>query len=339
MSPKRFLLDFEVEAHGCLTTDSCKICSTHPQNEFEVHISNLAVEPGSNHPLLSMQIIIPGEDIRKAKELGTLKLNEYLHLLTFATNLSYSINKLIRIVDWTIGLKERTCIQYESYPGFELPFPVLEKDIFQSIEILQKIQLSNPLKRALKWFANGVGSHYPDDQFQYFWFVLELLAEIHKKPGKVNDQCPKCKNPLFCESCGIHPSHRPYPKQAIQQLIEQTVSDDPAGFFNSANSIRNAIMHGDATEDIEKSLGIELSDIVDSLGQAAWMALLNTFKEDLSGLLNDEPLHFKLTDKYAHQTLTASLNLKVYSSNPNEPNLDELGRTKVSLLISEEAND
>lgn len=336
MPSKRFLFDFEVEAHGCLREGVGTIRSTHPHGHFEVHISNLAVKAGTDRPLLSVQLIVPGDDIDQLKEPSINLLKEYLHYLTFATNLTYRIHKLIRIIDWTPGLKARQCIQYEDFPGANLPYPFLENELFGSVEVLQQAQISTAFKRALNWFSNGVSSHYPDDQFQFFWLVLELLAQLHKDPKKVNDSCPKCKSPLYCETCQTHPTHRPYPKQAIRQLFEKIVKDNPIEFFDLSNSIRNAIMHGDDIEEIEKARNIELSNVVDSLGSIAWIAILNTFRNSFKEPPNVERLCLLQTNMYSHQVLTVAAHLIVYSSNPDSPTLAELTKPKISLVFPDE---
>ncbi len=336
MDSKKYLLDFEVEAHACLKEELEKITSFHPDGEYEVHISNLSVNSGTDRPLLSVQIIIPGEDIEEVKEPGTTKLKEYLHYLTFATNMSFRIHKLIRIIDWTPGLKERRCLQFERFPGSELPYPLLEEELFRSIETLQKSNISTAFKRALKWFANGVSSEYLDDQFQYFWYVIELLAQIHKESGKVNDLCPKCRKPLYCEECETHPAHKPYPKQAIRQLIDKIVRDNPQEFFDVTNEIRNSLMHGDSIEEIEKARRIELSNIVDSLGSVAWVAILNTFRGSLNKDSEAERLNLLQTNMYSHQVLVVAAHLVVYSSNPDEPVLSEFARPELSLVYGDE---
>jgi len=335
MEKNKYLLDFEVEAHACLKENLERIISSHPNGEYEVHISNLVVSRGVDRPLLSIQIIVPGDDIENVKDFGVSKLKEYLHYLTFATNMSFRIHKLIRIIDWSPGLRERCCIQFEHFPGSELPYPLLEEEYFKSIETLQKANIDTAFKRALKWFANGVGAEYLDDQFQYFWYVIELLAQLHKEAKKVNDLCPKCRKPLFCEECGTYPTHRPYPKQAIQQLIEKIVSDNPLEFFEITNEIRNALMHGDSIEEIEKLRNFELSKIVDSLGSVAWMAILNTFRGSFKEAPSAAKLCFLETNMYSHQVLTAAVHHIVYSGNPDEPILSELTKPKISMVYHE----
>lgn len=334
MDSTRFLLDFEVEAHACINEELGKIFTTHPLDDYEVHLSNIAVEHGTDRPLLSVHLIVSSNNPEEARQIGTEKLREYLHLLTFITNFSFKTHRLIRIIDWTPGLKERLCLQYERSPKYDISDPVLGEEYFKSIEMLQKTNISNVLKRALKWFSNGVSGPYLDDQFQYFWFVLEILAEIHKKPGKVNDLCPKCRTPLYCKSCNALPTHRPYPKQAIYQLISTIVIDDPDGFFKITNDVRNCLMHGDDIEHIEKTHNVNLSQLVDSMGQVAWIAIFETFRKSLEEAPNDGTINFIRTNMYTHNVTTLAVNLTVFSSNPFKPDINEIPKIQVKSRFS-----
>src|SRR3954452_11529269 len=169
------------------------VVSKQPQSLFEAYISNLSIEPGTDRPLLSIQIVISALDIAAAEDVGRPKLLTYLDMLTFVTNLKFEIHKLVRIIDWTQGPQQRQCMQYQPFPGHGLPLPVLSNAVFKSVEVLEEAEISDRLRRVLRWFARGVRSAYPDDQFQYFWFVLELLAQIDKSPVRVSDLCAQCK--------------------------------------------------------------------------------------------------------------------------------------------------
>ena len=158
-------------------------------------------------------------------------------------------------------------MQYQPFPGHELPYPVLTSAIFKSVEVFAEAKISDRMRRVLRWFARGVRSPYPDDQFQYFWFVVELLAQLDKVPEQVNDLCSKCRHPLYCEKCGMHPTHRPYPKQAILGLFGSTISDEPDVFFVKANKVRNCLLHGDDIRRVEIEVQLGIGEMVDKLGR------------------------------------------------------------------------
>jgi len=302
-----------------------------PNGDYEIHISNLAVTPGIDRPLLSLQIIVDSNDFDNAREIGQQKLKDYLYYLTFVTNMSFRIHKLLRIIDWTPGLTKRDYHQYENFPDSGIPFPILNEEHIRSIELLNKVKLDDAFKRVLKWFSNGVSAEYMDDQFQFFWFSIELLSQLLKNPCNVNDLCPTCKNPLYCENCSMYPTHRPYPKQAINQLIEKIVTDDPDGFFKIANDIRNALMHGESIDNIEKSHGINLSEIVNKLGKVAWTAILIMFRAELSDKHSDSKLIFNTTNRYTHLTLSVATHMTANCSDPYKPVLSEFPKPNISL--------
>lgn len=338
MKNKKYLLDFEVEAHACLEQDLEQIQLTHPRNEYEIHISNLQVDRGVDRPLLSVQIIVPGDDINKMEKIGISILKKHLHYLSFVSNKSFRIHKLIRIIDWTPEVKKRKWIQFERfpgselpYPGSELPYPILNEKLFKTIETLQKIQINTAFERALKWFSNGISAESLDDQFQYFWFVIELLAQFHKKVEKVNDPCPKCLKPLFCEECNEFPTHRPYPKQAIKQLFEKIITDKPQEFFNTTNNIRNSIMHGKSTEEIEKQQNIDLSVIVDKLGLLAYWSIYRTFAMSHPPH-SDDMFHFIRTKEYSKKILCADLYFTLVTEDLNTPELSKIPKPEINLI-------
>lgn len=335
MHDKRYLLDFEVETEGCLVEGHDDLRTLAFDGELEIHIANLNVKPGTDRPLLSVQVVQMASDLEDAKQSGTARLKEYLHYLSFATNLPFRIHKLLRVIDWTLGITQRDCHQFERFPGSDLPYPVLEKPIFESLEKLCSIPVTPAHKRALKWFSAGIGAEYTDDQFQYFWLVIELVAQFDKATEKVNDACPKCRGNLFCNACNAFPTHRPYPKQAIQQLLEKTMNAGGAEFFALASDVRNAIMHGEDVSAIERDRGIELASLVNTLGGVAWAALLNAFLRKPEDRERLKELAFLQTNMYVGQTLTLKAHLLFYSKDPNDPKLSEMPKPSISLVHHE----
>lgn len=332
---KQFLLDYEVEAHGCLEEGIDTLQSVHPSQDYEVHIKNLEVTPGVDRPLLSIQIILKAQTINEAEEKGEDCLLDYLRILTLVTNLTFSIHKLIRVIDWTIGIKERECIQYESFPGAQLPYAVLTKEHFKTVETLLGAKFNPKVKRSLKWFSSGVSARYIEDQFQFFWFAIEVLASFYKDDGKVNDLCSRCRSPLYCKTCDEYPSHRPYPKQAINQLIEKFRKDEPQTFVEAVNKIRNSLMHGDEIDSIEEELKVSLSDVVNDLGQIVWIAIITAIMKSFDKTPVFEKLSILSTNMYSHQVMKSQIHLKVFSKDPNSPKLEDLAKVSVSLIISE----
>lgn len=334
--PKRYLLDFEVESHGCLLDECGPIETSLPSEGVEIRISNLSINPGTDRPLLSFHLIHPGDDLESTSRAGRAFLKRYLNYLSFATNLTFRIHKLYRIVDWTPGLTERECYQYQAFPGSELPYPVLDKPLFESVERLFAVETTPAFQRALKWFSAGVRAEYMDDQFQYFWLVVELVAQLNKAPEKVNDSCPICRSPLYCQACDSFPTHRPYPKQSIYQLFDKMIEIDAEKIFKTANDVRNAIMHGDDVESIEASQGIKFEDVVNQVGGIAWAALLNAFTHNPDDRKRIGSLSILQTNMHVHQLLTMKVHMLVYSSDPQNPKVSELPNPKIEMRFKDD---
>lgn len=331
MPDGKILLDFEVEAHASLREGVSSITSSDPESEVEVTVSNLSVEPGTECPLLSVQVIITGDDLRAAEKTGVEALRRYLHHLTLVTNFTFRIHRLVRILDWTRGLRERQCIEFAGFSGHGLPAEVLGEEHFRSAQILQKASTSPALQRALKWFSAGVAARYSDDQFQFFWLVVELVSQLSKEPEKVNDRCPHCQSNLYCETCETYPTHRPYPKQAIEQLFINSLPEDGQAFFRFASDVRNAIMHGKDVEGVVRVAGEDLGETVDKLGRLAWAAILNELIPRVPEKQRSEELELLEINMYSHQSLRVGAHLLVHSKDPDHPTLDELGRTEISI--------
>lgn len=270
-----------------------------------------------------------------AEEKGEDFLNFYLDVLSFTSATPFRLEKIKFIADWTPGLEERNLVQFNDFPGHELPYPILNVDILDTAEELAEANFDGAFGRALRWFKHGLNASVKDDQFQYFWFVIELLSSFFKQPGKVNDACPKCRSDLYCESCGEHPKHKPYPKQAIEQLFGKIINGDSLTAFTHANKFRNALMHGDEVEPVEKELNVEFEKVVDLVGNVAWHAIVNLFPRRIE---EKKTLKLKMAkpDSFLHRVMTVKANMLFYSKDPHNPSLSEIPRPAVEMVIHDE---
>ncbi|MGO7785661.1 methylamine utilization protein MauJ, partial [Rhizobium ruizarguesonis] len=74
------------------------------------------------------------------------------------------------------------------------------------------------MRRALRWYRLGIHAYSPDDQFTYFWFALEIVAEFQKPTSKVHDKFPHCQSALYCEKCekpGQPRSRQPWEEASV----------------------------------------------------------------------------------------------------------------------------
>lgn len=329
----KWIADYEVESHLSLVKNDLKLKYKDPNNFYEVHVKNLKVKPPIEKPLLSVQVIVDCDAIDSVAEKSKEYLKLFLNILSLVTNTKFFIRCLNRIIDWTPGLDMRDCHQFLSSPDPDIPRPLLDDRILKSVNTLMRNDITDDLRRALRWFSRGVGADYLEEQFQYFWFSLETLAEKDKAPTKVPDQCPNCKSPLYCKTCNETPMHRPYPKQAIEQLIKKVVKGDPEKLYDMLTEVRHALLHGNDTDEIEKSLPVDMSQLVDNLGQTVWTALINSFNVPP----RTSSLTFLRTNTYSHRELVIKTVMRVGSgSRKDEPQIEDVSKLEVKMHVQDE---
>ena len=209
------------------------------------------------------------------------------------------------------------------------PTPFLNDSIMSSIEHLLQFDLPPAVRRALRWYRIGIYESILEDKFQYFWFALEILAEHRKPPEKVSDKCPRCKAPLYCESCKTHPTHKPYAKQAVQALIQSVNKTSDDDIFVALDYTRNELMHGATLNEIEHNLTKSAEDIIDLLGKILFKVFVNQFPLELF----KEKVHFGNPTTYIHRTMTgiAHVSTVVPNGEDGELELDNFG-IKVSKV-------
>ena len=243
----RFLANWEVESDIILPQQIPFVRHQHPAGTYTVFLRNLP-ETRHNFTFFSMQIAFEAPSLNEAKDTAEPLAKEFLDYLTFASNSRTRLRDLRHIFNWEPGNDgNRECYYYAPRDAHDgSPYEALDQPLLNSIGMLQAHSPNPRLRRAMKWFANGVSTRFYDDQFVYFWLVVELIAQNAKDPTPVPDKCPKCQGPLFCEACKTVPTHRPYRKQAIEQLFIKTCAGSPIDrptFFRHASDARNMLMH------------------------------------------------------------------------------------------------
>ncbi len=303
----KLLANWEVESELVLPDQTPFIRYDHPKGTYTAFLRNV---PGQRDDLtfLSMQFIFDAPSIQESKDIGEPLAKEFLDYLVVASNLKIRLRRLFQIFNWEPGMGMRECYYFSpSYAHDDAPYDEIEPTLLQTISLLQTHPLEPRLKRALKWFANGVATRFPDDQFAYFWFVIELVAQLIKEPSPVPDKCPVCHGPLHCEACEMTPLHRPYPKQAIEQLFMKYVTEDPTHYCKLASDARNMLMHGEEVAAVEAKLQIDFSELVDGLGHLAWTSIMNQFVP----VLNGHQVRFLQANRYVHMNMSGVAHMQV----------------------------
>lgn len=179
-----FLAEYELHSHACLEDEMKNVHLNHPNGLYQVELREKNVNPGDEYSLLTAYVTFEAPSIEEAKDLSIEHIKEYVDLLTFGTNITIKVGYLLKIAEWSSGIEDRKCYIFNKFPGDDRPYPLINNELIESIEFLLKANITPLFRRTLKWFSNGVSAQYNDDQFQYFWFVLELLSQIYKKTEK-----------------------------------------------------------------------------------------------------------------------------------------------------------
>lgn len=326
----RCIANYEIESEISVVSDGVRLKLQDPKGQFQAYIKNIVRNDYSTPFLLSLQIIFEAPGLMEAKGLAEDKLVECLNMLAFATAASVKRRRTRHIVDCTPASGMRDCLVWADSVGHEDPNPFLNESIIASIEHLLAFDPPPAVRRALRWYRIGIHASVPEDQFQYFWFALEILAEYQKSPKKVEDQCPKCRSPLYCESCKAHPKHRPYVKQAIRALIQVAEKACDEETLEALDKARNALMHGAILKEVENKLPQSGVDIVDVLGRILFKALVHQFPKELF----KERIHFGNPTTYVHRTMTGIAHVRtvVPKGEDGELDLDRFTSLKVSMV-------
>jgi hypothetical protein len=296
-----FLGNWEVESDLVVPEGIPFLRYEHPASSYTVFLRNIDEKRRDDLTFISMQLVFDAPTLDETRTIGEQHAKEFLDYLAFTTNLKVRLRALLHIYSWEQNSELRDgLIWSRAYAQDDAPYNALIDPILSTVNLLQTHETTPGLRRALKWFSTGIAARVPDEQFTYFWFVIEHVAQIIKATSPVPTTCPTCRSPLFCETCGASPLHRPYPKQAIEQLFSKYITDDAAEAYDRLNTARNMLMHGEETATIERELQIEFTELVNRLGALAWVALLNQF---VPVLLNKKPT-FLETNQYVRMNLS-----------------------------------
>ena len=338
----RWRVDFKVKSDLVLAQHEKKILFTAPDNSHEIHLVTKRGQGkhAADELYLSAHVVLEDEEVRHAADEAEVRLRQFLDVLAIVSNSYYSIEELVMAVDWTPGLKERRLQVYNVFPNPHVPMYALTQAQMDAVKKLMANTIPRAMRLAMRWWARGVSAESPSEQFQFFWYALEILAEHVKPTIKVPSKCPKCNGDLFCSVCNENPLHRPYPKQAIKMLVDRHVTGKPDRFFTLIDEARNRLLHGDDPLVIEQELEIKWEKISDSLGHATWAALFSTLSNIAVINATEAPkLDLLRTNTFVHYdvSIVADISVGATHADPSNPQIEEfqLPDFKVSMNVQE----
>lgn len=278
----RCAANFEVVANLSVVADDQVLTICDPLNAFKALIKNIPRSEFTTPFLLSVHIYFNAETLDAATDAAEDHLATCLNMLAFTTSSGFRKHRIRQVIDAEPSKDAmRDVRMWGERIEYDDPEPFLETVQAKTIERLLEFDIPPAIRRALRWYRLGIDASVPDDQFTYFWFALEIVAEFQKPAIKVNDKCPRCQSALYCEKCETYPQHRPYAKQAIRTLLMEADEECGDAMLSLLDKTRNSLMHGATLKEIEKSLPDPHESVVDTLGRLLWKALVRQFPREM----------------------------------------------------------
>lgn len=298
----RCVANFEVRSEVSVVADNLVLTINDPRGAFKARIKNIPRSEFTTPFLLSLHIYFEAPSLENAKEVVEDLLANCLNMLAFTTGCGFRKHRIRQIVDADSSSNgTRNILMWGETAEYDDPQPFLTDKNASSIERLLEYDVPPAIRRALRWYRLGIDATSPDDQFAYFWFAFEIVAEFQKSTTKVHDKCPHCQSPLYCEKCETHPEHRPFAKQAIRALMKSADEECDDAIVDLLDKTRNSLMHGATLREIESTLPEPHESVVDTLGQILWKALVRQFPKDMF----DGTLEMGMPSTFVHYKVNA----------------------------------
>jgi hypothetical protein len=333
---KKWLADYRIESNVTLPPES------HPIKirigDVEVTVGNASADHLPNEPIAA-QILVLADDIKSAEGLALTKMREFLHMLSFTTGSGFQISRKRFIMDWSPGVTIREQYAY-GYDSEVERWSDLKEEYFSTVQELERTPNANKLRTALRWYSAAIRASVPEDQFQYFWFVLEFLAEFTKDRDLVADKCQVCRGDLYCPRCEAVSQHRPFPKQAIEGLLSRinVAPERQRDLFR----IRNGIMHGDTREEIEADIrrqapDFEIAQAVDFIGHTSFFVLFNALGIKQSQIAN---MGFGAPGSFVSKAITMKAHMMIgMHGDPENPLLENVVLPEIKAIRTNSAGN
>jgi len=244
--------EYDLTSEVGLIKDAKTLRFSHPKNNFVASIRRSDAPCQEDRRALRIWIEFDCDSLLVAKDVSDKYLASIMSALSYLTSGSVVMMKINRIIDWTPELYEREALYYHHSQANDAPFDILDSEIVNSLGSIFPHCEDDNLRQSMRWFRLALNQEINDDILYCFWRSIEILVPLFKDITKVNDLCPVCRSPLYCEKCESHTMHRPYPKQTMKEMVTREAQDD-GSIFEKLNGIRNALAHGESLSTITSS--------------------------------------------------------------------------------------
>lgn len=238
---------------------------------YEVRLRNAEPNEDGHFTSLIATVIGQAENIKLAESTHRSYLAEMLDVLTFVTHSRFKIIEPLRAMQWQIGQTERQFIIFHVVDQRDPPDPDLQQEFLDSVSEVERHQVPDYIRTALKYFRYGTFEDQPDDQFMRYWMALEIIAENSVEKRSTPLICRQCKTNLSCLACGTLTDVTQMPKNRIVDLVK-SVSDEQTGaeITQKFYLTRNTLMHGGSVKTAEIRAKLQISELINQLATIVW---------------------------------------------------------------------
>ena len=304
----QFIAQFDLTADVSMPNDPTKYSIRSPNSDFSLVVREVLPKKGEKMATFRCNMEFESEALENAQHDFMNRILGVLDIISLVSHAIFRFDRLHKIFDWTPNKTMRDGLIFVYDPPESAPNWSLNQEVFETANLFQHAAIDDQLSSALRWFRLGIIADTAQEQFQNFWFALELLAEHKKSTNKVHDTCPNCNGALYCEACDTYPMHRPYPIQAIQS-IWQDFAPDEVEFFQVVNKARNNLLHGVSAKEIENIIGVPLHQMIDPLAQLTWKGLISELIAALPKDKRPNDLKLSVANTFVKWNLTATINV------------------------------
>lgn len=338
----RLLADFVVESDLCLPNDAAPVEVHDRTQNWVLTLSNIEPAPDATSATLAARLAFDHtETTDTARDCANAKIAGALNALVFATNRKFAVRELRRILDMTPGKIERDTLIFHTSPIGDCMEPALTTEFADSASRFLAMHSSNGAQSvAMRWYRLGISENNFEQQFNYFWFALETVSQALKTTEKRHSQCPHCRGRLYCEACKTYPMHRPYPGEAIRDVVQRVQPDDGVEVFETLQKVRHTLMHGDRVQSIASELPCTPQQVVDTLAHVTWSAIGLMFDKPDPATEKDMVLGYPETVVRGNMIATVHMVTTLLpGADPNNPRLEDFAEPKFTMEYVERPPD
>jgi hypothetical protein len=323
----RFRADYEVVSSSVLDENLPTFSVNVPDSGFSVSFRNATQDDNGHVPNLIASVIGTSESISAAADEFRNVLARCLDVLTFSTHAIFKIYQCILVMDWEPFQKERHVIFQRKFGTFEPPSPDIVSQCAATTQAVLDLNPPVHIERALQWFRYAIIGEQPEEQFQYFWLAMEVIAEATRTKDKVEIPCAECGSHLECSSCHHIPTRIPMPQQEIRNWADKIYGTNGPAIFRTLNSARNHLLHGGSRESLAAKLKVPSTDvIINTAGYLAWHMIFGAMK------FPTPPPFFSQGGDFVTKSLIFSSDLSItYDGIDEQPSDDAIPKLAIQM--------